>query len=186
MARPKFQEPDTYLRYYDFADRRWKYIWLIERDGPIIYPFRFASLAPGSEQSQASTFEDLATSETASHIYQVFLGLYPLTWYKLWHPYNVRLLDLDRREDDLNEDLTSILRYEESPHDAPQVNIWVNASRYPGIQPRNVGIRSFHPKIEFTIMKFRVANDEELTSDVKNELQNGTRPSVPITFGGEI
>ena len=97
MGRPAFAEPDEYLRFFDFRQRRWQYIHLVEGQGPILYPFRFAALAPGSEQSQPTTFSDLAPDKDSSHIYQAFLGLYPEVTYKLWHPYNVRRLSLDER-----------------------------------------------------------------------------------------
>ena len=71
----------------------------------------FALLAPGSDQSQPTTFNDLAPDKDSKHIYQAFLGLYPETNYKVWHPCNIRRLTLDERVSQVSEDLVSILRY---------------------------------------------------------------------------
>ena len=186
MPRPSFQPSDTYLRFFNFRTRAWEYIWLVERDGPIIYPFRFAALAAGSEQSQPTVFEDLAPDEKSHHIYQAFIGVYPEIWYKLWHPYNVQLLRLDGRVEDISEDLVHMIRYDDSPHDAPRVDIWVDEKRFPAIQPRNVGRRSVNPKVEFTLMKYRVEFDSEISPAIRDKLVSGEIPSLPITFGGEI
>ena len=186
MAQPTFALPDDYLRFFDQPTRQWQYLHLVEAEGPILYPFRFAALAPGSEQAQGTIFSDLAPDKDSSHIYQAFLGLYPETWYNISHPYNIRRLSLDERVSLISEDIVSLLRYEDSPYDLPTYSLWLDENRFPAIQPRNVGRTTFTPKIEFLLMKFRVEFDNDLGSDVKGKLQSGDIPSTPINFGGEI
>ena len=186
MTRPTFALPDAYLRFFDQQTRQWQYLHLVEAEGPILYPFRFRELAPGSEQQQPTTFSDLAPDKDSSHIYQAFLGLYPESWYKVWHPYNIKRLSLDERVSQISEDLVSLLRYEDSPYDMPTHSLWLDEQRFPAIQPRNVGRTTFAPKIEFLLMKFRVEFDNELGSDVKGKLQSGDIPSSVVGFGGQI
>lgn len=186
MGRPRFAAADTYVRYYDFRAAAWRFIHLLQRQGPIIYPYRFSSLTPGSEQSQPTTFTDLSASAEESHVYQAFLGLWPWFWYKLWHPYNVRLLQTDERVTQVNEDIVSILRYEDSPHESPEIAVWVDESRYPAVQPRNIGRITATPKVEWTMMKFRATFHDDISAETKGKLQTGELPSTIITFGGEI
>ena len=186
MSRPAFAEPDQYLRFFDHVTRQWLYIHLIEEMGPILFPFRFAALAPGDEQGQPTTFSDLAPDKDSSHIYQAFVGLYPEVTYKIWHPYNIKRLTLDERVTQVSEDIVSVLRYEDSPYDMARYSLWLDEQRYPALQPRNVGRDTFNPKVEFLIMMFRVDFDQDLGADIKSRLQTGELPSTPINFGGEI
>lgn len=186
MPRPDFMPPDSYIRFFDWRDRSWKYIHLVEREAPILYPFRFAALAPGTERAQPFAFRDLAPDRQSFHIYQAFLGLYPEFLYKLWHPANTRLLTLDERVQDVSEDIVSVLRYDHSPHDSPRISVWTDEQRFPAIQPRNVGRDTKNPAIEWTVAKYRVMFDENIDPNVKQRLVTGEIPSTPITFGGEI
>lgn len=186
MSKPAFAKPDDYLRFFDQPTRQWLYLHLIEAEGGILYPFRFGSLEPGSEQLQATTFSDLAPDKDSSHIYQCFLGLYPEVWYKVWHPYNIKRLSLDERVSQVSENLVSILRYEDSPYDLPTHSLWLDEQRFPAIQPRNVGRTAVNPKIEFMLMKYRVEFDQDLAPETKSKLISGEIPSLPINFGGEI
>ena len=184
--RAPFKAPDKFVRYYSTRERMFKYMHLIERDAPIIYPFRFPALTVGTEQSSPTTFKDLEASREADHVYQVFLGLYPDFWYKISHPYNVRVLQLDERVAQIDEEKSQLLRYMDSPFETPAFDIWTDNARFPAVQPRNVGVRTAAPQVEFTIALFRVVRDPDLDSDVRSSLQTGEIRSDVITFGGEI
>ncbi len=186
MTRPAFAKPDEYLRFFDHVSRKWLYVHLIEGEGPIIYPFRFAALAPGAQQQQPTTFSDLAPDKDSKHIYQAYLGLYPFTNYTISHPYNVRRLSLDERVSQVSEDVVSMLRYSDSPYDRPTHALWLDEARYPAIQPRNVGATTFNPKVEWQLMKFRVDFDQDLAPEEKSKLQSGELKSTPVNFGGEV
>ncbi len=187
MPTPKFTPVDTYLQYFDFQDRAHKFIYLLERRAPIYFPYRFDAIDPGSESGNVVSFDDLRPDDSEDHIYQAFLGLYPDTDYKLWHPFNVRQNQLDERIDQLaNEDLAQILKYDDSPHDAPVVSVWVDERRYPGLQPRNVGSKTFTPQIDFVVAKYRIINDAQMEPTTRTKLESGEIHAIPIDFGGEI
>jgi hypothetical protein len=181
-----FFPPDSFIRWFDANDRVWKYTHLVEAEGPIFYPFRFPALAVGSEADSPTTFEDLRPSKDNKHIYQAYLGLYPALRYKLYHPYDIRQLLLDETPDDINEDLVSNLTYADSPNDSPAVSIFISEQYYPAFRPRNVGIAAVHPKIDITMVKYKVEFDADIAADVKSALLTGTLPSSVITFGGRI
>ena len=186
MSRPKFMPVDTYVRYFDFQTRSFKYTYLLERRSPIYFPFRFAPIAPGTE-GIVQSFDNLRPDTDEDHIMQSFLGLYPEMDYKLLHPFNVRQNQLDERIDQIaNEDLAQILKYDDSPHDAPQLSIWLDEQRYPGIQPRNVGRRTVTTQVDFVSALYRVIQDSDIESSTKSKLVSGEIKSVPIDFGGEI
>ena len=46
-----FPVPDTYVKYWDYSQRNWRYLHLVERDLPLVYDKRIASVAPGSKSS---------------------------------------------------------------------------------------------------------------------------------------
>ena len=187
MPTPNYFPVDTYIKYFDFQTRSHKFMYLIERRAPIRFPFRFTALAPGSESSNPVTFDNLRPDTDEDHIYQAFLGLYPDTDYKVWHPFNVRQNQLDERIDQLaDEDLAQVLKYDDSPHDAPVFSLWLDEQRYPGITPRNVGSKIFTPQIDWSIAKYRVLQDDDLDPTTKSDLEKDVLHAIPIDFGGEI
>ena len=185
MSQPDFAKADSFVRFWDQTTRRWQYLHLVGREAPILYLFRFSELAPGAEQSQPTTFSDLAPDKDSAHVYQAFLALFPETRYKVWHPYNVKRLSLDERVVQVAENQVSFLRYEDSPHDSPVYSLWLDEQRFPAIQPRNVGRDAFNPGIEFQLAKFRVEFDADIGASVKNDLTSGELASSVISFGGE-
>lgn len=187
MPFTSFSPPDSFTRHFDPDSRSYKYTWLLEREGPIVYRTRFSSLAPGSEASEATNFSDLQPAAKRQHLYQVAIGFYPGFEWKLFHPYNVRLLMLDDQTlEQTPENQTQLLRYDDSPVENPQVVVWCDEQRYPGLQPRNVGRVTQVPELIFYIAKFRTVPDEKLSSEMKDRLITGEIPSSVINFGGLI
>lgn len=179
-----FPEPDTYTKYWDVDLRGWRYLHLVERDAPLYYPRRISSVAPGSKTGLI-TFDELDPSETKHHVYNLYLGVYPNTLVHLWHPYNVKQLTFDERISQIDENLAATLDYKSSPHDAPRKSVWVTFERYPGVEVRNIGPLTAVMRVLWVGAKYRVLYDEEISSDEKNRLADGTIPSLPITVGGE-
>ena len=179
-----FPESDTYVKYWNYAQRNWQYLHLIERDLPLVYDKRIALVAPGSKSS-LSIFDELDPSEDKHHVYKFYLGVYPETWVYLWHPYDVKQLMFDERVSQINDNAVAVIRYEESPADAPTKGIWVIHERYPGIEVRNVGRRTFTVGVRWLGAKYRVEFDDEISASAKNDLNEGKIPSLPIAIGGE-
>ena len=181
-----FFPPDSFIRHFDAQDRLVKYTHLVEAEGPIFYPRRFAALAVGSEATSPTTFTDLRPSKDNNHIYMAFLGLYPGIRYKVYHPFDNRQLLLDETPDDVSEDLVSNLTYADSPNDAPAISIMISEQYYPAFRPRNVGIATIHPKIDITMVKYRVEFDDAIAADIKSSLMAGRIAAAVVTFGGRI
>lgn len=179
-----FPQPDTYVKYWDYAMRSWRYMHLVERDLPLIYDKRIERVAPGSK-SALSIFDELDPSADKHHVYKFYLGVYPDEWVYLWHPYDNKQLTLDERISQINDNTVAVVRYEESPADAPTKGIWIIHDRYPGIEVRNVGRATFVVAVKWLGAKYRVEFDDEISADTKNKLGSGEIPSSPIGIGGE-
>lgn len=179
-----FPESDSYVKYWDYSLRSWRYLHLVERDLPLVYDKRIASVAPGSKSSLA-ILDELDPSEDKHHVYKFYLGVYPETWVHLFHPFDVKMLMFDERISNINENTVAVIRNEESPSDAPTKSFWVIHERYPGVEVRNVGRRTFTVGVRLLGAKYRVEYDEEISADTKNKLTSGEVPSLPIGVGGE-
>ena len=193
---PKFEEPGYYIRYYgaridkpaEEPEKKFRYIHLLEREGPLKYPYTFASVAVGSK-TDAFTFKELDPS--TEHIYQAYLGVVPGVQVYVWHRYDEKILKWDEKIEDINEDDVANITQDESPYDAPSFEIWIApGKRYPALVCKNVtdrlyqGGASIKPKIIWIVSKFtfeHVIDPELLDKLVKQKI-----PSEPITFGGRI
>ena len=97
----------------------------------------------------------------------------------------MKQLTFDERISAINDNTVAVIRYEESPADAPTKGIWIIHERYPGIEIRNIGRRSFTVGIKFLGAKYRAEYDDEIAAETKNKLTSGEIPSLPISVGGE-
>lgn len=201
---PRFSEPGTYKRYLGaniLNDQdptvKIRYILLQERVYPLKYPFQFTStqaapIAAGAK-TDPFTFRDL--DPKPGHVYETFLGLTPGARYQLSHPFDIRQLKWDEKIQDITEDYTANLEYDESPIDAPTFRIWIpQGKRYPSIVAQNItdslyqGGSSISPEVLWIAAKWRVveANERNTPPALWAQLQTDTRMSEPITFGGEF
>ena len=77
-------KPEDYLRYFDAIAKETKFIKLVDRRGPISYPYRMPAVAAGSK-GDAITFDEINPSETKNHVYVAYLGLCKGFLFYLWH-----------------------------------------------------------------------------------------------------
>ena len=182
---------DTYVRYFDYnlTPPGWRYMHLLEAEGPLHYPFRFPSLAPGAKQDQQTIIDEAKPKvfepRGTNHIYCALLGLWPGFRYFIFHPYDHKSLLFDERVTDIDENLTANLVYDDSPHDAPRYTLWISNKRYPGFQPQNIGSKAGRAQIELQITRFRFLQHDLIAPEVRARLASGAIPSRPIIFGGE-
>lgn len=178
--------PNSFVRYLDREQGGYRYIHLLDAEGPLKYPVRFAALAPGSVQSQATIIDEPKPAQGKPQLYLGLLGLWPGFRYYIYHPYNIKTLQFDQRIEDIDEVLTGHLEYEDSPHEAPRYPLWITNTRYPGIQPRNVMFKAGRAQVELNIIRYHVLTDDKLDAQLRSRLVTGEIPSFPINFGGEF
>ena len=186
MPLPWFPPTDTYLRFFENQTKTWEYRYLAEREGPIRFNRRFASLAVGTEGA-VTTLENIRPDTLQKkHMYAVYLGLYPGFLTKLYYPVGDREFLLDTTPTEVNEELVSVLSHEFSPHDDPKLMLWLDEQRYFQLSFRNVGWATANPAVTVIIMKYRISLDAEIPQDVKAQLATGQKPSLLIALGGRI
>ena len=180
-----FPEPGSYIKYFDFAKREYRYRRLLWERNPLTYPRRFPSVAAGSK-SDVITFDELNPSATKKHIYLSYLGLKPGFLYYLWHPYDVKALKWDEDIKDIDEDLTAVLTYESSPYEFPTKAIGIERDRYPAVEARNISGAAMNPEVIWVSALYVVKEHSELSQDEISRLQSGAIRSYPWDFGGEM
>jgi len=183
---PWFPEAGTYIRYFDFDRKEYRYRRLLWRRDPFTYPYRFASVAAGAGASMKA-FDELNPSETKKHIYLAYLGVKPGFLFRLWHPYDIRNLMWDEDVTTIDEDLTGCLTYESSPYEYPTKSMGIEHDRYPGVEPKkNISGEAKNPEVIFIGSVYVVREHHELSQDELARLQAGTLRSYPWEMGGEI
>lgn len=181
-----FPASGTYLRYMDSAVKQYRFMRLMERQLPLLYPRRLGSVASGSTTSDVS-LDELNPSKEKKHRYLVYMGVGPGARYYVWHPFDVKILKWDETPiEDVAPDLTAHLTYEESPLDAPTFPMWIEPDRYPLINAKNISDHTIVPEVFFLGCKYVVKLQEDLSQVELAELQQEKRPYLPISFGGEI
>ena len=183
--------PDSYVRFFDAeADPpAWRYIHLLEAEGPLRYPFRFPRLNPGAKQSDATIITEAKPKvfepRGTNYLYLALLGLWPGFRYFIFHPYDRKRLLFDENITDISQDLTANLVYDDSPHDAPAYPLWISNKRYPAFQPQNIGPQAARAQIELQITKYRYFPHDRIPLEMRSALASGRIPSRPIIFAEE-
>lgn len=204
MARnPSFAEPSSYIRYVGpviahasqrspegGSETKLRFIRLNAREAPLKYPFRFASVAPGA-RSAAQNFGDLEL--LPSHIAQVFVGVSIGGRARIFHPFDERVLRWDQATmDDITEDDTGNLEYEDSPIDEPSFEMWLAPTEnfVPGIDVVNVlstPRRTMDIQVLFVAAKYTYEFvTQERDPETHDKLRKFQIPSRQVTFGGKI
>jgi hypothetical protein len=184
--KPWTPEAGNYIRYWSQKKQAVLYRQLLWKRSPLIFPYRFASLAAGAQQSSATSIKDINPSDDYDHIFLGYVGVCPLCNITVWHPSNVKLLKWDDRITLVDEDELSVVTYEMSPIEYPTYQIAVDHDRYPAFQPRNLSGEAKCPEIMIIGSMYKVVEDEALPSDVKEALVSGKLRSYPWDFGGEM
>lgn len=196
---PKFLEPGQYIRHFgkninDPAgdpEVKFRFIRLQEREKPLRYPFKFASLALDAVATE-KIFSDL--DPAVDHLYEVFLGVSAGARYRIFHPFDERLLKWDINVADIPEDRTGVVTFEESPTVAPLFTIWIApGKRYPAIAPQNnisellsvpTTGRAITPFIIWVAARWLFEYvDEAKEPEIFDMLRKFKIPSEPVTFG---
>lgn len=177
--------PESYVRYWDADARETRYMRLLSRRGPLYYPKRYPAVAAGALGAEI-VFSELNPSTAKRHIYLAYPGLSKGFLWNLWHPYSIKALAWDEDIRAIEEDLTAVLHYEDSPYEAPAYPVWIQHDRYPMLKPRNVSGESKNPAIMWVAYVYLRAPQEELTERELSNLRNGTLRSLWSDFGGEI
>jgi len=175
---------DSFVRYFNWDTRQWMYLWLVEKEEGLKYPFRFPALAPGAEQASPTIIDEPKPMAESPHIYLAMLGLWPGFRYTVYYPYNRKTLMFEEEPQDISRDVTAYLDYDDSPHDAPKYPLWLTNKTYPGFQPRNITYTTMRPQIQLDITRYRIMRHERIPADVMARLVSGELPSMPISFGG--
>ncbi len=182
---PWFPEPGSYVRYLDKDYRTIRFLRLLWRRYPYIYPVRMPALAAGAK-GDTITFDEINPSDIKDHRYLLYLGVSPGFLYYLWHPYDIKSLKWDENITEISEDLVARITYEESPYDMPVKAIALEHDRYPAVQAKNVSGGTKTPAIIWIGALYKVITQERLTPDELTGLQTGRIRSYPWDFGGEL
>jgi len=183
---PWFPEPGSYIRYFNFDVKEYRYRKLLWRRDALRYPYRYAAVTAGSAGT-SKTFDELNPADTKKHIYLAYLGLKPGFLYTLWHPYDVKILKWDENITDIDEDLTAVLDYESSPYEFPSKAIGIERDRYPAVRPeKNISGETKNPEIIWVASMYVVKEHGDLSPDEIARLQSGALRSYPWDFGGEL
>ena len=184
---PWFPEPGSYIRYFDYEQKVYKYRRLLWRRDPLVYPYRFAAVTAANVGVASKDFNELNPSETKRHIYLAYLGMKPGFSFCLWHPYDIKNLKWDENVKDINEDLTSVLDYESSPYEFPTKMIGIEHDRYPAVEAKkNTSGETKNPEIIWIASLYVTREHGDLIPDEISKLQSGALRSYPTDFGGEL
>lgn len=195
---PKFSEPGSFVRYRGSnilddrdLDNKIRYLFLGERVLPLRYPYQFQSTDGAPVAAGVSTrqfnFRDLDPAR--GHVYEALLGVGLGARYQVWHPFDLRQLRWDEKIQDITEDYTAVLEYDDSPYEAPVFRVWIAPNKkFPGIVAQNntdslvQGGVSIRPRVIWVAAKWKV---EQVTEPALLEALNAKAVwSQPITFGG--
>lgn len=177
--------PGEYLKYFDNDARAWKYMALVDADGPITYFRRFVAVASGGI-SDIFRVDDINPRAGDDHVYGLLVGVYPFWAIEINQPTDIRQLSFDRRIEDITDGTTRLLTFLDSPSDNPTKLLWIKLDTQPAFKFRNLGPKSDIAKLLLTGLKYKVLKDEEISSDVKSKLALGVIPALPVRFGGEF
>jgi len=174
---------DTYLRYYDWGAREWKFTKLLTRRGPIRYPFRLPEVE--AEGKVDKNFDELNPSENKKHLYVAYLGLPKGFLAYLWHPIDIKILKLDEGDiTDIDERLIA-LDYEASPYEAPSIPLIIFRDRYPNVELRNISGETKVPEVIWLVFTYKHIPHESLGERELFNLRTGVTPSRALEAGGE-
>lgn len=205
MPSLSFPEPSQYIRYVGpvlahsslrspegGSEERLRFIRLNAREGPLKYPYRFNSVAPGAVSS-AQSFGDLELAP--KHIAKFYFGISYGARARLFLPFDERILRLDQPTLDLiQEKDTANIDWEDSPIEEPKFNFWLAPTEnfVPAVDVENVlshirPARNLNVDIAFYGMKYTY---EFVTKEADPEnfekLRRFQIPSDFATFGGKI
>ena len=184
---PWFPEPGSYIRYFDHDQKEYRYRRLLWRRDPLRYPYRFPAVTAANVGVASKDFDELNPSATKHHIYLAYLGLRPGFLFCLWHPYDIKLLKWDENITQIDENLTAVLDYENSPYEFPTKSIGIEHDRYPAVEAKkNLTGETKNPEIIWVASLYLTREHTELSSDEISKLQSGAIRSYPTDFGGEL
>lgn len=186
---PWFPPPGSYIRSFDWEEKRMRYRKLIWARDPLKYPYRFPALASGVKQTSPTTFKEIQPSRDKRHIYLAYLGVKPGCRFYLYHPVDVKNLKWDEQILIINEDLVANVTYEESPYEYPTKRIAIEYNRFPGVQPMNITERTLNPAIVWIAAQYYVQEDKgdgRIPDADIQRLEAGAIHSFPWDVGGEI
>jgi len=173
----EFLPPGAIIRWWDDNSKDFIYLRLLEREGPLKYPYTFSALSAGSESDEFKT-EDLNPSKT--HIYNLYLGVRPGIQVRVWHPYDEKLLKWDEKLDDIDDDEAANIEHKDSPYEKPKFSVWVKRDRYPGLIIKNIINRTIKPQIIWIGYKYTYEQIKEPT--VLDKLKRGVIKSTPVSW----
>lgn len=182
-ATVTFPEPGTYVRYWDQVEKRYKFLRLVERDFPYVYPRRLSTVAPGGKTSRLQ-LREIRADKVKKHRYMAYVGVQPGAYYYIFNPYDVENLRWDEQIDDIDRDMTGWISYEESPYDAPTKFFWVQPQQFPAVEAINVHSASINPEIIVIAAKYQVLEESDLDPVTLEKLRTEVISSIQISFGG--
>jgi len=182
---PWFPDPGTYIKYFDITTKEYRYRRLLWRRTPLTYPLRLPEVAAATK-GNTTVCDEINPSEDKKHIYLTYLGVSPGFLYYLWHPFDIKSLKWDEKIEDIEEDLTARISYEQSPYEYPTKAIAIEHDRYCAIQAKNVSGETKTPQVIWICALYVVKEHTELSGDEISRLQSGQLRSYPWDFGGEL
>ena len=176
----RFKKPGSYIRFFHAKREKTVYYYLIDREGPKIYPYTFAELAAGVKQTTPTNIKEINPSE--AHIAQTLIGFYPGAKFFIWHQKDTKILTWDEEIKNIAEDDTAFVDHTMSPIDDPAFSLWLEHDKYPGFQPKNTFQRqATFPKIEIHAMVFTFL--EVTDANELDKLHKRIIRSEPILLG---
>ena len=188
---PEFLKQGYYFRMWYKDEEKWNYFYAAEVEKPLTYTYNFPSTAYGSEATQKN-FKDINPAEDIRdgdavkyrYFYQCFLGVAHGFRYKVWHPYDSRMLKWHEALADVPEDETAYIDHDKAPYDNPSFEIWVRRDQYFGLVPKNVitSRESKKPSVKIWAEEIKAIQitDKEL---IKNLGRIGGIPCYTVVYG---
>ena len=187
----KWPEPGGYVKYWDDVANEMRYERLDLRGFPLKYPFRLATTAPGSKTARVSfsdlqPFEQTGSARVPNHRYYAFMGVSKGAKFYVYHPYNYQTEKFDQRVQNVQEDMTGDLEYDDSPYDAPTRALWIRYNSYPAVEAVVTHFQPIAPSILLIIAKYLVTPMESFSPDTLLRLKSGQLASLPVDAGGSV
>ncbi len=187
MLVPPFEEPGSFLRFFDPVGKEFKFVQLTEMEAPLKYPFRLDETSHGA-LSNEHTFDDIEPSRTDEHLSQAFLGVKPDARFEVFQPVDEQALVWDKNIEDIQLKLTRSIEYSDSPFHAPRFNLWIQEDKPPSVRARvfpGPG-ETMTPELIWIAAKYNFIDQTRLSDDVLEGLRSREIPSAPIKFEGGL
>lgn len=199
MRVPPFEEPQSIVKFVgkrqsfptqEVEQQGLQFLRLLEREAPVKLDFTFSDVSPGSE-TPPTTFTDLEMDP--QHVLQVFIGVTRGGAIRVQHPNDTEVLDWDQQTlDQVDENDTRTLEYEDSPIDRPSFELWVaptTENLTPALTAENI-LSTVRPlrTIDVRVLMIGAKYTYDFVDDpsLLDDLRHGRKPAKFAWFGGGI